>query len=595
MSMAGNPTPIEGAAFAPVSGKDAPRSAPGASAPTGKSGDPVGDAFRSLRGCFTGVAVVSAVINLLMLTGPIFMLQIYDRVLASGSVPTLVTLSGLVLALFGFMALLDGLRSRIFTRISQDVDNRLSGLAFRTSTFLPVRFGAKGAAIRPVQDLDNVRAFLAGSGPAAIFDMPWLPFYLGIVFLFATLLGYVALAGAAIIFTLIIINELIARKAVKSAMQTAGRRTSSIEESRRNAEAIQAMGMSDALTARWTDSNTDYLDKQRHAADWSSLFSTMIKSTRMVLQSAMLAVGAWLVIQQEISAGVMIAASIMTARALAPVEAAIGNWPVFVTARRSLGQLRKILRENEGAPGLIPLPLPSKSLKLDRFTCGPDGQAVVKAATFDLEAGDALAVVGPSGSGKSTLVRGIAGAIPRMSGDVRFDGAELEQWADDRIGAFIGYLPQDIQLFDGTVAANIARFDGEADPAAVVEAARLAGVHDLIVGLPDGYNTVIGSAGYSLSGGQRQRIALARALFGDPFVVILDEPNSNLDANGEAALTEAIKALREKGSIVIIVSHRPSAMAVSNKVLCLRDGQVAAFGPRQKFVRPVEAVKEAGE
>ncbi len=579
--------PTQGLKGKSPSGEDPFQNSAGAAKTPEKGMAPVAQTFRSLRHTFAGVAVVSLLINILMLTGPLFMLQIYDRVLTSGSVQTLLVIAGLALTLYAFYGLLEGLRGRVLARVSQRMDAQLSGLAFSLSNMLPVKLGRQAAQLRPVQDLDSVRQFWAGPGPSAIFDLPWLPFYLGIVFLFHSLLGFVALAGALVICVLIGLNEVFSRKAASDANQSSLRRLVTIEEGRRNSEAIQSMGMAEALGTRWTADNDSYLGSQRRAADWSGFFGTSTKTFRFLLQSAVLGVGAWLAINQEISAGVMIAASIMTTRALAPVEQAIGQWRAFVASRQSLGRLKQLLPASSDESDMLALPLPRESLHLQEVACGPAGTATrtVEDISLKLSAGSGLGIVGPSGSGKSTLARAIVGAAPALAGSIRLDGAELAQWPGAKWGRFIGYLPQDIQLFDGTIGENISRFVPDAPADTVIEAAKLADVHQLITGLPEGYNTVIGSAGFTLSAGQRQRIALARALYGKPFLVVLDEPNSNLDTNGEAALARAIKAMRDRGSIVIVIAHHPSALSVVDQVLVLKDGKAAALGPREKVFR----------
>lgn len=555
----------------------------------------ISEVLGSLRSAFWGIGLVSMLINVLMLTGPLFMLQVYDRVLASGSVPTLIVIGGLAIILYLFYGLLEGIRGRLLGRAGQRVDAQLSASAYAVSTVLPLRLGAEAGKHRPVNDLDTLRQFLSGPGPAAIFDVPWMPLYLGIVFLFHSVLGFVAIGGALVICVLIALNEALSRKPAAEAARVAGRRASVVEFSRRNAEAVQSMGMMDALSARWNTENDAYLAKQRSAEDWTGFFGTAIKTVRFLLQSAILGVGAWLAIKQEISPGVMIAASIMTSRALAPVEQAVGNWRGFVAARQSLQRLRAVMtvEVKAAAEEKMDLPLPRSSLSLEDLYCGPAGinRPFVQGVSLALAAGDGLGIIGPSGSGKSTLARGIVGLAPALKGSVRFDGAELSQWQSGKLGAIIGYLPQDVQLFDGTIAENISRFALESSSELIIDAAKLADVHDLIVALAEGYNTVIGSGGMALSGGQRQRIALARALYGRPFLVVLDEPNSNLDAEGEAALTGAIKAMRAHGSVVVVIAHRPSAISAIDKVLCLKEGRVAAFGPKdevmQKILAPV--------
>jgi ATP-binding cassette subfamily C protein len=558
----------------------------------------VSPALASLRGGLVGTGALSLVINLLMLTGPLFMLQVYDRVLASGSVPTLVVLGTLVVTLYVFFGLLEALRGRLLARMGQRLDARLSTAAFEVSSRILLQHGDKGRSVRPVQDIDTLRQFVSSSGPSAFFDLPWMPIYLGIVFLFHAVLGVVAIAGALVICLLIALNETFARKPVREAAEEASRRAALVEAGRRNAEAVQAMGMRAALSRRWEEANGRFLERQRRASDRTTLFSTAIKAFRFLLQSAILGAGAWLAIRQEITPGVMIAASIMTSRALAPVEQAVGQWRGFVAARQSLARLRRLLPDaGAGAEPGLSLPTPCETLKVEGVSCAPAGLVVpfVNGVSFTLQGGEGLGVIGPSGSGKSTLARAIVGVVPTLKGAVRLDGAELSQWSDDEIARFVGYLPQDVQLFEGTIAENIARFDPDRSDEEVIAAAKLADVHDLIVSLPEGYNMGIGPDGLTLSGGQRQRIALARALYRSPFLVVLDEPNSSLDAQGEAALTRAVSAMRARGSVVIVIAHRPSAIAGVDKLLLMKDGRQMAFGPKADVMKHVIAPAKAGQ
>ncbi|USG62022.1 type I secretion system permease/ATPase [Sneathiella marina] len=542
------------------------------------------NAFLSVKGAFIGAALISLLINVLMLTGPLFMLQIYDRVLSSGSVPTLLTLSIIVLTLYALYGLLELIRGRIFTRISQKIDNHLTSIAYKTSNNLALNRGETSRDVRPTQDLDNIRTFLGGNGPASLFDLPWMPFYLGIIYLFSSTLGAVALTGALMICVLIGLNEILSRHPSKETSFATQSRLSAIEEGRRNAEAIQAMGLATVFADIWHRKNTRFLNTARRGSDVTFFFGTSIKTLRFILQSAMLAVGAWLVIQQEITAGVMIAASIMTGRAVAPVESAVGNWRSLLSARQSIKTLSEYLMHQDGATEKIKLALPNKSFDVHQLAAGvPDlSKPIIRSVTFSLKAGDGLGVIGPSGSGKSTLARALVGAARQFAGTVRFDGAGLTQWDEDRYGDFIGYLPQSVQLFDGTIAQNISRFKDDAQSESIVEASQMAGIHDFITSLPDGYNTKFISSGSLLSAGQRQRVAIARAVFGCPFLVVLDEPNSNLDAAGDTALTNTIKSLRERGSVVVVVAHRPCAISAVNTVLCLQNGEVTALGPKKE-------------
>lgn len=547
--------------------------------------------FKSLTPTYIGVGVLSLIINLLMLTGPLYMLQIYDRVLASGSVPTLMVISVFALGMFAFYGVLDGLRQRILARIGSWLDSKLSGAVFDLSTSLPLALGPEASKIRPLNDLDTIRNFMSGPGPSAMFDIPWLPVYLGIVYLFHPVLGNVALAGVIIIFVLILLKEYVSSKPAKELALASGERQRLIEHGRTNAEAIQSMGMMHALKSRWEDKNGEFLSASQNSSDSGSSFGAFVKTIRMVLQSAMLGIGAYYAILQEISPGVMIAASIMTTRAFAPVEQAIGQWPLFVGARQARQRLTDLLTIRQTNDDVMDLPVPSEKLVVSKLACGPAGlkKVVVQNISFELFAGDGLGIIGPSGSGKSTLARALVGVTGTARGSVRFDGSKLDQWAMSRWGEIIGYLPQDIQLFDGTVSENISRFSLDADAEKVREAARLANVHDLIAALPDGYNTVIGKSGFAMSAGQQQRIALARAIYNNPFLVVLDEPNSNLDADGEQALTNAIVELRKAGSIVIVIAHRPSAIAAVDKILMVDKGMAKAFGPKAEILAQVVA------
>lgn len=548
---------------------------------------PISDALRSLRSAFAGIALISLPINLLMLTGPLFMLQIYDRVLASGSVPTLIVLGGLAAGLYVFYGLLEGIRSRVLLRIGQRLDAKLSNHAYENAIDLPFRRGSGVQRSDPVRDLETVRQFLSGAGPSAICDLPWMPIYLSVIFLFHPLLGFIAVAGAVIMCILIGLNEWTSRQPTAEANRFSVQRNAMVESGRRNSEAIAAMGMLESLKSHWSTFNRSYLEKHRTAADRSNLFSTAIKTSRFMLQSAILGVGAWLAIGQAITPGVMIAAAILTTRALSPVEQAVSNWRGFVAARQGLARLREAVEQRPADPERMELPLPGKSLAVQNLFAGPYGKPLLQGISFTLAAGDGLGVIGSSGAGKTALARALVGVFPVLRGSLRADGADLSQWAPARRGRFIGYLPQDIQLFSGTVAQNIARFEPEVEPEAVLNAAKLADAHELITTLPEGYDTDIGPDGVLLSGGQMQRIALARALYGSPFLVVLDEPNSNLDAEGEAALTKAIRTMRESGSIVIVIAHRPSALASVDTLLFMRDGRAHAFGPKDDVLKQV--------
>ncbi|MDD7908847.1 type I secretion system permease/ATPase [Pseudovibrio exalbescens] len=552
---------------------------------------PITEAFKSCRSAYLSIGAISLVINLLMLTGPIFMLQIYDRVLSSASVPTLIVIAVFAGVLYVFFALLEGIRARSLNRVSQEIDAQLSAASYAASLKLPLRLGAQGKNVDPVRDLETMRQFWGGQGPSAIFDVPWMPVYLAIVFALHFWLGVLALAGAVVILALVIANELLSREPSRALSMMNGQRSGFVNGTRRNAEVIRAMGMNQTLVEQWQRSNEDYYDVQSKAADRQSFFATVIKALRFILQSAVLGVGAWLAIKQEVSPGVMIAASIITSRALAPVEQAVAHWRGFLASRQSRTRLEQALQAMDEEEPQTELPLPKDNLAVENLATAAPGEKVLtfKGATFQLRAGDGLGVIGPSGSGKTSMIRALIGVWPILRGSVRFDGAEPNQWSEERLGAAIGYLPQDVELFDGSIADNIARFSAQRQDEDVLRAARMANVHDLITSLPDGYDTQVGDGGARLSAGQRQRIGLARALYGEPFLVVLDEPNSNLDSEGEAALMEAIKALREKGSIVIVVAHRPSAIATVDYLLVIKEGQQVAFGPKDEVLQKVGA------
>lgn len=547
--------------------------------------------FHGTGSIFFGVAGISVIINLLMLTGPLFMLQVYDRVLSSGSVPTLVVLGGLAFSLFCFYGLLDMLRSRILHRTGQFVDARISDKIFKISTYVPVLIGPKGTNLHPVKDLDIIRQFLSGPGPSALCDTPWMPFYLLIVYLFHPILGLVATVGALIICLLIGLNEWASKEPAKEALQQTMSRQAMVDAARNNSEAIKAMGMIGALQSHWHAQNDGYRTKQRHAADTSTFFSVLTKTIRFILQSSILGFGAWLTIQQEVTGGVMIAASIMTSRALSPIEVAVSQWRGFVAARQAYGRLKDIVERLPDQTGQMELPFPKSTLNVEQLSCAPVGimKPVVQGISLELKAGQGLGIIGPSGSGKSTFARSLVGVVSPLAGSVRLDGSELDHWTEEQHGKFIGYLPQDIQILDGTVAEVISRFDKDAQSDAIMEAARMADLHDMISHLPEGYNTRIGASGFALSGGQKQRIALARALYGNPFLLVLDEPNSNLDSQGEEALTKALLQLKQRGSIVVVIAHRPSALAATDMVLCLDGGRVRALGPKSEVLSKVLA------
>jgi ATP-binding cassette subfamily C protein len=551
-----------------------------------KAGSELGAALASCRGALLGIAIFSGLINLLGLTGSLFMLEVYDRVLPSRSVPTLVGLAIITALLFVFQGILELTRGRMLVRIGNQIDWRLSDRVYDLVVRLPLRTRGSGDGQQPIRDLDTIRSVLSGSGPAALFDLPWLPFYLAICFAFHPLIGATALGGVLVLVILTLLTDRLSRRSVQEASSYAAARNRLAEASRRNAEVLVSMAMSARLLARWRQLGVAYRKQQKTAGDISGGFGATGRMLRMMLQSAVLAVGAYLVIHQEASGGIIIASSILTGRALAPVDLAIGNWRNFIAARQSWQRLEKLLALLPAASVQLPLPAPTRTLVVEKLSVtAPESERLLVAdVSLFLKAGSAVGIIGASGSGKSSLVRALVGAWRPSRGVVRLDGASLEQWPPEALGNHVGYLPQDVELFEGTIAENIARFTPEAPMDQVLAAANAAGIHHLIVSMPEGYNSQIGEQGTLLSAGQKQRVALARALYGNPFLVVLDEPNSNLDAEGEEALTRAILGVRARGGIVVIVAHRSSALIAVDFVMSMVQGRQHAFGPKEEVL-----------
>jgi PrtD family type I secretion system ABC transporter len=567
----------------------------------------LGEALRACRSAFLGVGVMSCIINLLYLTGSIFMLEVYDRVLPSRSVPTLIGL--VVLASFLYLAqgALDTIRGRILGRIGTALDEALNARVFETVVRLPLMIGGRNEGLQPLRDLDNVRGFLGGMGPSAFFDLPWLPLYLAICFAFHVMIGVTALVGAIILVSLTLVTEYLSRQPAREAMGLAARRNDLATASRRNAEVLVAMGMFGRLTQRWSQANEKYLEGNQRASDIAGGLGAIAKVLRMMLQSSVLGVGAYLVIHQEATAGIIIAGSILSARALAPVDLAIAHWKSFVAARQSWRRLSQLLEQMPVRPAPTLLQTPASQLSVEGISIAAPGdqRVIVQDVSFTLSAGHGLGVIGPSGSGKSSLIRALVGVWLPFRGKVRLDGAALDQWSSDVLGRHIGYLPQDVELFTGTVAQNICRFDPEAKSDQIIAAAKEAGVHDMIIKMRDGYNTQVGEQGAALSAGQAQRVALARAVYGDPFLIVLDEPNSNLDTEGDEALTRAVRGARERGAIVVVVAHRPIGIEGVDHILVMKDGRMQAFGPKEQVLAqvlqprvaaptPIKIVSDAG-
>jgi ATP-binding cassette subfamily C protein len=535
--------------------------------------------------------VLSGVFNVLMLAGPLYMLQIYDRVLSSRSVPTLVALSVFILAAYLFQAFLDIVRSRIVVRIGVLFDRRLAHIAHDAVVKIAAVAKYLEVGNRPIRDLDQIRTFLNSPGPIAIVDMPWAPLFLLLTFLIHPWLGMVALIGALLMIGVAIVTDMTSRSTARASAQEAEQRGMMLEADRRNSESALAMGMTQALTQRWERQNERFLDGLSQSTDKISAYTSATKIVRLSLQSAILGVGAYLVIRQELTAGAMIAASIMMGRALSPIESAVANWRAFAAARQGLERLSTTLSRVTPHRKVTPLPKPERFLETEDLAVAAPGSqgAIVSRVQFKLLAGEALAIIGPSGAGKTSLLRTLVGIWPGNRGIVRLDGSALHHWDPQFLGGQIGYVSQSIELFDGTVAENIARMTDMPDSDAVLEAAQTAGAHDLIAKLPRGYETRLGG-GMTLSAGQSQRVALARALYGKPFLVALDEPNSNLDSEGEIALQNCVRALKQRGAIVVIIAHRKSILNECDKVLVLGNGVQLAFGPRDEVLRRLRGV-----
>lgn len=539
-------------------------------------------AFSRFKSTFLWLAIFSGIINILMLTGALFMLEVYDRVLPSGSVPTLVALAILASALFGAQALLDVIRSRILVRVGNSFTRSLSPRLFDAVLHLPLASGHSGDRRLSPRDLDQIRSFISGGGLLSLFDLPWIPAYLVFCFALHFWIGVTVSIGALILLTLTLVTEILTRKPAAEATLSATGRDAWTQACKQNAEAVAAMAMKQQLLARWEALNLRFLKAQEQTHDISGGFGALSKALRMLLQSAVLAVGAYLVIYGQATAGIIIAGSILSARALAPVELAIANWRGFQAARQGARRLDLALADTPTHALQLSLPRPKSHLSVENASISPPGAAhrVINDASFTLSAGTALGIIGPSASGKSSLARALVGIWPLANGKICLDSAALKLWPSQTLGDNIGYLPQEAQLFDGTMAENISRFAPDASAEDIIAAAKAAGVHEMILGFAAGYQTRIGEGGFLLSAGQRQRLGLARALYRNPFLVVLDEPNSNLDSDGEEALTRAIMDIRARSGIVIVIAHRPNVLAAVDKLLVLAEGRVQAFGPK---------------
>ncbi|WP_293961618.1 type I secretion system permease/ATPase [Sneathiella sp.] len=542
---------------------------------------------------FIIIAVFGLAINLLMLTAPLFMMQVFDRVITSRNTDTLMLLMLIAALALLTMAMLEGVRSFILVRMSRWLDGQVGGAALTASIMSTLTTGRE-ASIQALRDLNTFRSFLTGAGIFPILDAPFAPIFLGVMFLLHPLLGWIALLGAIVLLILGIVNERATRKllAESSGQQMVAMKQA--ETASRNADVIEAMGMMPQLIKRWNTRQSDSLALQAQASDRGGILSAASKFVRVMLQIGVTGAGAWLVIQAEMSPGAMIAGSIIMGRALAPVEQAIGSWNGFVTARAAYGRLKAQLDSSPPGTDIMPLPRPKGAVSVEGLSYSHvnSKEPILRNINFRIGAGEILGIIGPTAAGKTTLVRLLVGNLKPRFGHARLDEMDVAEWSADDRGQYIGYLPQDIELFSGTIRENIARMN-DGDPAQVIAAAKKAGIHDMVLRMDKGYETEIGEGGAALSGGQRQRIALARALYGNPSLLVLDEPNANLDNVGESALMRAMENLRLEGMTIIVIAHRPNILKHVDKILVLKDGIVQEFGPRDEVLAKLQGVQKA--
>ncbi len=544
-------------------------------------------AIKSQSGLLWAVFLFSVFVNLLLLTGPLYMLQVYDRVLGSRSEATLLALSLLVVFLFIIMGILDFVRARVMSRIGAKVqdslDLRVFSAALKRIGYLP----GDPLATAAQRDLEAIQRLWASSVLMAVFDIPWALLFFATIFVFHPVLGWASVVGGLVLVVVTVMNQRMTQGPINQANGNALRAELMSDQIKHESESIQALGMVGAAFSRWQGARQQALGSTLEASDLTGTFTAVTKTFRLFLQSAMLGLGALLVLEGQLTAGAMIAASILLGRALAPIEQSIGQWGIVTRAQEANRRLSELLSRVPPEPQRTVLPRPKALLEVANLTVVPPGESVpvLKVVNFRLEPGQALGVIGPSGAGKSSLARALIGAWRPANGNVRLDGATLDQYDPDILGSYIGYLPQRITLFEGTIAENISRLSPQRDDAKIVDAAQLAAAHDMITRLPDGYDTKISAIGGRLSGGQMQRIGLARALYGDPILLVLDEPNSNLDNDGSMALNLAIRAMKDKGRSILIMAHRPAAIQECDMLLVLEDGARRAFGPRDTVLR----------
>ena len=553
--------------------------------------DDLGSALKASKRGFVAAGFFSLFINILMLTAPFYMLQVYDRVVTSRSLETLLFLTIIMIFLFGVLGVLEWVRSRILVRVSNQIDQFLSHRVYTAMFNAGVKMPDRRTA-QPLNDLTNIRQFMTGNGLFAFFDAPWFPIYIGLLFIFHPAFGWFALGAGAILFSIAVLNEKMTKKALSEANAENLKAQNLASSNLRNAEVLHAMGMLPGIMGRWSEQHKSFLQKQTAASDKAGVFANLSKILRMIFQSSILGLGAYYVVQNEMSPGMMIAGSILLGRALAPLDLLINSWSGFNNARMSRQRLQELLAAFPAEDRNMTLPKPEGQLEAFNLFVGPPNTKAptLKGVNFNVQSGDLVGIIGPSAAGKSTLAKAILGLWPTLNGTLRIDGAEVQHYNRDEIGPYIGYLPQDIELFDGTVSENIARFGG-VNPDLVVAAAKKAGVHDMILKLPDAYDTRIGVDSGALSGGQRQRIGLARALYGSPKVIVLDEPNSNLDELGEKALSETLQILKEEQVTTFVISHRTSILKSIDKLMVLKEGQMQMFGPKEEVMQKLMAQK----
>ena len=527
---------------------------------------------------FMYVGFFSLFINLLMLTSPLYMLQLYDRVITSRSEETLILLTLLVVLMYATSAILEIVRSRVLVRVGNKIDNLLSNRIFNSLFELANKAPGKASSV-PLSDLTQLRQFLTGNGVFAFFDAPWIPIYIGVLFLFHPYFGFFSIFAAIVLIIITIINEKVSKDTLALANRLSRESTMYVDSSLRNSEVVHAMGMSENIRARWLKRYYGFLNAQTEASEKAGIWANVSKTLRMLFQSLILGLGGYLVLEMEVSPGMMIAGSIIMGRALAPIDMIINSWKQFSGARTSYTRIDDLLRDFPAKKEGMPLPAPKGEIVLESIILTPPGAKLpsLRGVSMKINEGDIVGIIGSSAAGKSSLARAILGLWPLMSGKVRIDGADISQWNKDKLGRYIGYLPQDIELFEGSISENIARF-GELDSKKVIEAAQKAGVHEMILKLPEGYDTKLGAGGHSLSGGQKQRVAFARALYDNPIFIVLDEPNSNLDEQGELSLVSAINSLKESKTTVVLITHRMPILKVTNKLAVIQAGTLQLYG-----------------